>query len=382
MTMSSGATARSRLPLSFCDWAVASAQAGTVYVDPVFGKDSNPGTQALPFRNIGKALKNSRASTNTIHLAPGTYSIDGGERFAWSLFGHTSIIGPSDRSAVIDAAGEAGIALQLSDGSAEISGVTLRNFAAMVARASLFVENCRLEHVNLSLRTEAYLRAADVDVSGSSSWEAMNDSGITLKRVNVDGKGSGSQAFLRALNGSQLDAGELVIDRLVAGGCVIDVVESSLHLSNCVIADSWGKAGLDAGADTPVTVHVSGQDAAATLVETSIMGSAGIALRGEAGTVIKVQGASSFTGNQVGVCTRGASFLNDSVALRATAVFRNTLANWRVAGRDATASIRNADFRGGEYGVQSYDDARITVIDSSFRDVSRPVHYEPGPRAR
>jgi hypothetical protein len=51
-----------------------------LYINPVSGSDTAPGTQAAPFKTVTRALQNVSAGT-TLKLAPGLYNAASGETF-------------------------------------------------------------------------------------------------------------------------------------------------------------------------------------------------------------------------------------------------------------------------------------------------------------
>ena len=57
------------------------AEAGQFFVDPVLGSDGNPGTAALPFKTIHKALSLPPLTIDSVVLAAGEYSAASGELF-------------------------------------------------------------------------------------------------------------------------------------------------------------------------------------------------------------------------------------------------------------------------------------------------------------
>jgi hypothetical protein len=156
---------------------------------------------------------------------------------------------------------------------------------------------------------------------------------------------------------------------------VLDVLRANAELIDSSIVDSWGRDWVGSFAGMPVTMRVIGEGASLWLIDSNVSGSAGVAVLGNPGTWIKMDGG-SLTDNQIGVYSMGFSSLNTTIAGADTALLRNGLANWLVDGPDAFAQIDNADFRGGTFGVRSYDNAGMTVSNSTSRRVSRPLQFE------
>ncbi|NEP15951.1 MAG: DUF1565 domain-containing protein [Leptolyngbya sp. SIO4C1] len=105
--------------------------ASVLYVNPVSGRDSSPGTIQSPFKTLTQALRQSQTGT-IIQLAPGLYRADGGEQFPIKIPTGVSVVGQGE--AVIDGGGaiattEFGrqqVSLVLAD-RAQLRSVTVTN---------------------------------------------------------------------------------------------------------------------------------------------------------------------------------------------------------------------------------------------------------------
>ncbi len=77
--------------------AMAKENVGGLFVDPVWGNDSNPGSEAEPLKTLTKAIEAAPANT-IIQLSPGLYSAESGEIFPLMMKSGVTIRGQvSDR---------------------------------------------------------------------------------------------------------------------------------------------------------------------------------------------------------------------------------------------------------------------------------------------
>jgi hypothetical protein len=350
----------------------AGAQAAIVWVNPSTGNDGGSGTVSQPVKTISRAVVLARDPSNVIVLAPGTYSSASGETFGWAFNRVTFIGNTSTQAIVIDGAGVPNV-MHFGTGSyARFIGVTLQNMSQLVSYGELAIEKSKLVNFAAGLRVKAKVSISDTQMSGRGGLHA-EDSTIELTRVTMDGSEGGGGV---SLNHAKLFADELVIHDVVGESQVIDVVAGSqAELRNSSIADSWG-TGYETSSflETAVTVRV-GSDSKLWMIDSSISGSRGIAVFGDLRSTVKIDGG-SLTGNLVGVHSLSRTELNISSETASTAYLRNTLANWRVEGSAALALLDDADFRSGTFGVQSFSKARVSVSNSTFRGVSRPLQLE------
>ncbi len=104
-------------------FAASCAQAATYYVAPT-GNDNNPGTQAQPFRTIGKGIVTA-TSGDTILLADGTYNEHGLDLGSKNLVLQSQSGNPA--ACILDCQElDAGISIQGGQ-TAALSGFTIRN---------------------------------------------------------------------------------------------------------------------------------------------------------------------------------------------------------------------------------------------------------------
>ncbi|MEM8709906.1 MAG: DUF1565 domain-containing protein [Planctomycetota bacterium] len=127
----------------------AAAQANDVWVDPVTGDDSNPGTEQQPLRTISAAVALPDAS---IFLVPGVYSAASGETFPITLEGMDSITSTGNASntryVLSDVAAYPYAPTIEIKGDASITGVTLQqlgtNSTVLAIGDTPYTIDCRL----------------------------------------------------------------------------------------------------------------------------------------------------------------------------------------------------------------------------------------------
>jgi hypothetical protein len=371
----------------------AYANAANFFVNPTSGSDTNPGTQAAPFKTITKALSITTpgAQVVNISLALGDYSKSSGESFNWDFKAAgqipVRIVGVGMTASVIDASPMAStICMRLGQANVILTAVSLKNCRVVttgVGGRSLSFIDTYLESFMGLFRSQSDVDVETSSIAGNSQFLTANGTHLGFRNTEVNGENNGLTEFV-SLNKSSLYADGLFVHDMVTGNVVVDVTnDSTAEFHNSEFRDSWG---ILTGQSKPgnvegkmiegATIRVTGEGSFIRSDDTIIAGSAGIAILGEFGAGIKVNGG-TYTGNQIGIFADDAnSSLNNDIALASRAIFNNTLANWIVSGGERVSFVDNGSFRGGKYGVLSLDNAIISVSNSAFEKVSRPIQFE------
>jgi hypothetical protein len=358
----------------------AQANAATVYVNPVSGSDNNSGTQALPFKTITKALNTK--SVTEINLAFGNYSASSGEKFPWNFKAVSApvrIVGTGMTSTVIDVGPAFDCISQIGKVNVTFESLALKHClltTSEVAGRNITFRNTFLDSFVGYFRSQSHVTVDSSSISGSSQFAAADGTFLDFTSTQVDGADHGLTDFV-SLDNSALNADGLFVHDMVAGTVVIDITNgSTADINNSEIRDSWGTLNGSPGAPDPITIRVTGEGSNLRSTNTSITGSAGIAVYGDFGTFININGG-SYTGNNIGIyADDAASYLNGDLAFARRATFNNTQANWIVNGSEAFALLDNGNFRGGKYGIQSFNNGVISVSNSAFVKISRPIQFE------
>jgi len=150
------------------------------YVSPA-GLDSNPGTQASPFKTITHAMRVATRSGSTVHVAPGTYNVANNETFPITVPAGVLLIGDDDETrkgggstptSIVGGGGQApgatagfGVALLPGAGST-IAGFTITNDnPALSGRYGLFLNNSNVTLRNNTVTGATHKAGIYVDAS-------------------------------------------------------------------------------------------------------------------------------------------------------------------------------------------------------------------------
>jgi hypothetical protein len=121
------------------------AEAGQFFVDPSLGSDSNPGTAALPFKTIHKALSLNPLTIDSVVLAPGVYSAASGELFPLSV-GTVQIFGSGSAATTIVGAGNDLLFDARSTGAPGGTFLTLKGLSLQGGRTGLRITGTVSNH--------------------------------------------------------------------------------------------------------------------------------------------------------------------------------------------------------------------------------------------
>jgi predicted outer membrane repeat protein len=254
-----------------------------LYVSPD-GSDENPGiTPGQPKKTITNALtyiKGSAINPNTIHLAPGIYSLaSNGEHFPLYCHSHVSISGSPEDSVILsgedgnrlfEITGTEGIILDrmilqnasasgifCQNASVSVTGVTIRNCSS--AHPAIDIFDC--SNINLSLLngynngnyywefyvirlTNSTATLTDSEIHSNTQGIALNNSQVIMERCDLYDNDRGGLTL------KQQSAAELVDCSLYGNsgpkGAGISCFEgSALQLSGCLLRENeaWEMGG-------------------------------------------------------------------------------------------------------------------------------------------
>ncbi|QDV09869.1 hypothetical protein Poly30_54290 [Planctomycetes bacterium Poly30] len=221
-------------------WLLASTSSAIVYgqhqvwVDPVLGSNSGPGTEASPWRTLRHAVDQASGDF-TIFLQPGIYSQQSGESFPLTVQAHTSIVALGDAT----------------DTRLELGGsATSRR---MVFEMSSSCEGLRITKPSGSIASEA-IRVTDAAGSAPVRFRAVEFIGPGANVDTIGGSATFDRCTFRGQVGFALSwhsYGNLVLqDSRIEGARIgigaagfYDSAVVDVSLERCVITDCQ-QAGL------------------------------------------------------------------------------------------------------------------------------------------
>lgn len=295
-----------------------------VYVDPASGLDTNPGTQAAPFKTIAKALQ-APASNGVIMLEPGTYDVASGESWPLSLPNGIELRGDGTGAVLVGSPTTNGLAV---DAVVSLTDITLKGFqiAVVVSAGSLTVTGVTFDNDGEGMVLEGTSQAllTNTDFSGGGAGvAAQTASTFTMTGGTVSGL-SGVAFYADGTSSLQLDQVQVT-------NTTAEVVQartaSTALLTNCSI-DSSSPQGSTTGDSLSVA-----ESSTLTLLNTTISGAAGYAVHSFGSSTTTITGGSiAGSGNaaidaEASLTVDGTSILGNDTGIYATgdATIRNAV---------------------------------------------------------
>jgi Protein of unknown function (DUF1565) len=271
----------------------------TLYVDPVNGSDSNPGTQALPFKTIAHAEATvdgpSGADGETVVLAAGSYDATNQTTF-WATFQRPAfVVGAGSASTILLGSYQSEQMYFVSGGG--ISGVTLRHTTNSLRsdNGSFAVSDVVLDGVDYgpylignTVATLNPMTIVNLPNAGGSDWaclRASNTASVTWHNAGtVTSGGIAHSACIFIDNAAQVSVDSLTLTNFVGPAALVDA-NGTLTVTNSTITNVSPAAGPNAcsNQDCVGSIELTGgafgmPGSTLNLSGTSITGSPGVAV--------------------------------------------------------------------------------------------------------
>jgi hypothetical protein len=343
-----------------------------VYVNPLVGKDSNPGTDKKPYKSITRALRNDVAgNTLLVHLSAGNYSIQSGEQFPWAIYGSTTLQGPSSGTASLnDTTFEQFIDVS-PGGRLNMSRMSVTGFYIS------YEAGLQASYANMKFRDTSFWARSTYNISFDSATFAGGDltllnSQAIVKNTVFGGKGARRQPYIALDTRAALRGDNILINNASSPNKAVVEVRggSSFELKNSRISNSCG---FSQHTET-ASLYVSDPFTYIMLTNSAVTGNPcnGILIDSEASAIIYGGDISS---NTTGVKNHGSLAVNNnSDPAMLTTFSNNKVRSVFHDGKVTHTNIRKATFDGGITGVEAHNIQNVfTIKESSFKNITYPI---------